>query len=160
MNLCPCGSSRLYSACCGPYLKGAAAPTAEALMRSRYSAYTLGDISYIERTCAGPAADMFSRNDAALSAARTEWLGLTIVSHARGLEGDEIGTVGFTFEGKQNGQHFRESEVSFFRKIDGLWFYWDRETPGKSSGAAGKTIGRNDPCPCGSGKKYKKCCGA
>lgn len=160
MKVCPCGSAKLFAACCGPYLDGAPAPTAEALMRSRYTAYTLGDMNYIERTCGGPAAYGFVKSDAAISAANTEWLGLTITSRIAGLENDEVGTVGFTFKGRQNGQPFAESEISAFRKVDGRWLYWDRQDKPKASGSGSKSVGRNDPCPCGSGKKFKKCCGA
>ena len=49
-NLCPCGSGKLYEACCEPYHLAKNAPTAEALMRSRYSAYALGLVSYIIKT--------------------------------------------------------------------------------------------------------------
>ncbi len=154
MNLCPCGSNKLFAACCGPYLAGAPTPTAETLMRSRYTAYASGDLDYIERTCAGPAAKTFSKSEVILSNAGTEWLGLEITGTIAGLETDETGVVSFTFKCRQNGQQVSQSEISSFRKIGGVWLYWDRheKLPGRS--------GRNDPCPCGSGKKFKKCCGA
>ncbi len=125
-------------------------------MRSRYSAYSLGKLDYIAATCAGPAAQSFNRAEAALSLGGTTWLGLTITGTSLGGEGDETGTVSFSFECQQKGQHIVESETSAFRKIDGRWMYYDRVDRGKTGGA----IGRNDPCPCGSGKKYKKCHGA
>lgn len=160
MNLCPCGSGKLFLACCAPYLRGAPAPTAEALMRSRYSAYARGDLDYIEKTCTGPAAEAFDRRESELSAHGTEWLGLTITGTSAGAESDDRGKVSFTFRVRQNGQEGTASEVSLFRKIDGRWFYYDREDTPKASRGKVSGIGRNAPCPCGSGKKYKKCCGA
>ncbi len=154
MNLCPCGSNKLYAACCGLHLAGAPAPTAEKLMRSRYTAYATGDLDYIERTCAGPAAKAFNKSEAILSNAGTEWLGLEIMGTVSGLETDETGIVSFTFKCRQNGQQVSQSEVSSFRKIGGVWLYWDRQE------SLTGNVGRNDPCPCGSGKKFKKCCGA
>lgn len=153
MYPCPCGSGKLLPACCGPYLAGARTPTAEALMRSRYTAYATGRLDYIEATAAGPAAKAFDRREAERSGLGTEWLGLTITGRDAGWEGDDTGKVSFTFRVRQHGREASASEVSLFRKIDGSWFYWDRED-------AARAIGRNDPCPCGSGKKYKKCCGA
>ncbi|MCD2177559.1 YchJ family protein [Rhizobium sp. C1] len=152
---CPCGSGKLILACCGPILAGKPAPTAEVLMRSRYTAYATGKLDYIEETCAGPAAKAFDRLEAERSGLGTEWLGLTITGREAGLEGDETGKVSFTFRVRQNGQEVSASEVSLFRKIDRRWFYWDREDKVK----AGR-LGRNDPCPCGSGKKFKACHGA
>lgn len=151
---CPCGSGKLILACCGPFLADKPAPTAEALMRSRYTAYATGRLDYIEATCAGPAAKAFNRREAERSGLGTEWLGLTITGREAGLEGDETGKVSFTFRVRQNGEDASASEVSLFRKIDGRWFYWDREDKAK----AGR-VGRNDPCPCGSGKKFKACHG-
>ena len=124
-------------------------------MRSRYTAYATGRLNYIEETCAGPAAKTFNRQEAERSGAGTEWLGLTITGREAGMDGDETGKVSFTFRVRQNGQEASASEVSTFRKIDGRWFYWDREDKGKSA-----RVGRNDPCPCGSGKKFKACHGA
>ena len=49
-NLCPCGSTKKAKRCCGPLLDGQPAPTPEALMRSRYVAYSLGDVAYVQRT--------------------------------------------------------------------------------------------------------------
>ena len=152
---CPCGSGKLILACCGPILAGKPAPTAEALMRSRYTAYATGRFAYIEETCAGPAAKAFNRREAERSGIGTEWLGLTITGRETGLEGDDTGKVSFTFRVRQNGQESSASEVSLFRKIDGRWYYWDREDSARQA-----RVGRNDPCPCGSGKKFKACHGA
>ena len=50
MTRCPCGLPASYDDCCGRYHQGAAAPTAELLMRSRYSAFAVGDTAYLLRT--------------------------------------------------------------------------------------------------------------
>ena len=49
-SLCPCGSTKKAKRCCGPLLDGQPAPSPEALMRSRYVAYSLGDVAYVQRT--------------------------------------------------------------------------------------------------------------
>ncbi|MBL0371040.1 YchJ family protein [Rhizobium sp. KVB221] len=158
MTDCPCGSRREYSACCAPYIAGKPAPTAEALMRSRYSAYTIGNFDYIEKTCTGPAALSFNRAEAERAQLGTEWLGLEIKKTQQGRESDTAGTVKFLFRYRHHGQEFSHLETSNFRRIDGFWLYHDGEF--KAAPARPDRAGRNDPCPCGSGKKYKKCCGA
>ncbi len=50
-------------------------------------------------------------------------------------------------------------ETSEFRKVAGRWLYWDRVEARAPRAGMGKKPGRNDPCPCGSGRKYKACCG-
>ncbi|MEM5473553.1 YchJ family protein [Hoeflea sp. AS60] len=157
MSLCPCGSKLDYPACCGRYHVGTLAPTAEALMRSRYAAYALGELDYIEATAGGPAALVFNRAEAEASQLGTQWLGLEIVGTRKGREGDSEGTVSFIARYRHNGEEAALTETSQFRGVDGRWLYWDRDAAPRVSAPA--RIGRNDPCPCGSGKKYKKCCG-
>ncbi|MDP2122539.1 MAG: YchJ family protein [Hoeflea sp.] len=161
MTPCPCGSDLDYAACCGRFHAGDAAPTAEALMRSRYAAYALGRFDYLEATCAGPASLDFSRAEAEALQLGTRWLGLEIRRVKKGGPSDTAGTVGFIARFSRNGEPGALTETSEFRKIDGAWVYWDREK--LAADAAGvfraPSVGRNDPCPCGSGKKFKKCCG-
>lgn len=159
MIACPCGSGRFEISCCGPYLAGKPAPTAESLMRSRYTAFTRADVDYIERTCAGPARLAFDRASLALSVARTEWLGLTIEDVGAGGEEDASGTVRFTVRYREGGRLFSQTETSEFQKFEDGWRYM-RGDVARSSAPVSTSIGRNDPCPCGSGKKFKKCCGA
>ena len=164
MTPCPCGSNLACVACCGRYHVGEAAPTAEALMRSRYAAYALGNLDYIEATCCGPSAVAFDRAEAEVLQPGTEWLGLEVGRTTRGGERDNEGTVSFTARYRHKGAEQTLVETSQFRRVDGRWFYYDR-VPIAAQAVAGSgtnriRIGRNDPCPCGSGKKYKKCCGA
>lgn len=158
MTSCPCGSNLACSACCGRYHAGEAAPTAEALMRSRYAAYALGDLDYIEATCCGPAAIAFNRAEAEVLQLGTEWLGLEVSRTTKGRERDSEGTVSFTAHYRHAGTDQALDEISQFRRVDDRWFYYDRVPAVAAAGAI--RVGRNDPCPCGSGKKYKKCCGA
>ena len=157
MSPCPCGSNSEYTGCCGRFHAGEPAPTAEALMRSRYTAYVLGRLDYIAATCAGPAAAAFDLREAELSQLGTRWLGLEIIGTRKGRQGDENGTVSFIARYSHNGAGGELRETSTFRRVDGRWFYWDRLEDAAAPRAS--AVGRNDPCPCGSGKKYKKCCG-
>ena len=158
MTQCPCGSGRSLETCCGPLLAGAPAPTAEALMRSRYTAYCRGDSDYLQRTSAGEALLRFDRADIENSFRLTEWLGLDVRKVEAGGVADTIGHVTFTARFRQNGRIHALSERSEFRRVGGAWRY----SNGEADVEAGPTLqpGRNDQCPCGSGKKYKKCCGA
>ena len=81
MSSCPCGSGRSLDECCGRYLSGKAqAPTAEALMRARYSAHVTANIDFIERTRARETRDSFDRAGATKWAKDSDWKGLTITS--------------------------------------------------------------------------------
>lgn len=78
MTLCACGSGQAYEACCRPYIGGEPAPTAEALMRSRYTAMTLGDLDHIERTSTQKALQAFDRVDMERSLPGVDWQGLEV----------------------------------------------------------------------------------
>ncbi|WP_394690124.1 YchJ family protein [Hoeflea sp.] len=162
MPQCPCGSNVDYATCCEPLHLGAPASTAEKLMRSRYAAYALGKFDYLEATCAGPASNDFSRTEAEQAQLSTKWLGLEVLRVKKGGATDSEGTVKFIARYSQNGRDGALTETSEFRRVDGAWAYWDRrkvDAPG-TTGLRKASVGRNDPCPCGSGKKHKKCCGA
>lgn len=151
---CRCGSGARFDACCGPYLVGMPAPTAEALMRSRYTAFTLGDGAYIARTFAAE-----HRDSANTDLPDVIWVGLKINGTSGGGPLDTTGTVDFSARFRDGGETRIHREISRFRREDGLWVYVDGDiAPATAPVPAGKT-GRNDPCPCGSGKKFKRCCG-
>jgi len=159
MNACPCGSTKSFELCCQPIIAGRPAETAEALMRSRYSAYAVGNVDYLQKTSAGEALMKFDRADLKRSIQATEWLGLEILDTTDGLEGDDVGTVTFKARFRENGKAGTLSERSEFRRIGRAWHYC-RGDVNVENGQAASRIGRNDPCPCGSGKKFKKCHGA
>ena len=158
---CPCGSGTPLAACCKPVIDGTAkAATAEALMRSRYTAYTLQDIDYLGATLDPAELQHFDRDGTAVWARESTWKGLDIVKTSAGGPDDREGSVEFRARYERDGVMQEHHEVSRFRKSGGVWRYCG----GKEAGPAQfqrdtPKTGRNDPCPCGSGKKYKKCCG-
>jgi SEC-C motif-containing protein len=147
---CPCGSLSQLSECCGPLLSGSHhAETALRLMRSRYTAYCLRDGDYLRKTW-----HMRTRPvELDLRGDETAWEGLEIVRHDAGGADDGEGFVEFTALYRQGGVLRRLRERSHFVKESGEWFYLDGLVKSEPK------QGRNDPCGCGSGKKYKKCCG-
>ena len=154
---CACGSTKSYDDCCGRFLSGQAIPaTPEELMRSRYTAYTQTDMDYIVRTMKSPAADHFNAEEAADWARATTWLGLEIRNTSQ--EGDK-GFVEFMAQFLLESKKHILHELSEFHLIHGQWFYVDGKSPIKLPFTNDHQIGRNNPCTCGSGKKYKKCCG-
>ena len=155
-ELCPCGSGRRFTDCCSPYLSGLdEAPTAEVLMRSRYSAYVLADSNYLSRTWhPRTRPSQLDLDDG------TTWHGLTVIGTTGGGDGDERGTVEFNARCRVKGSPGNLHEISEFVREGGRWYYLDGDVPKRQPVKSGKKIGRNEPCACGSGKKYKRCCGA
>jgi SEC-C motif-containing protein len=159
MPACPCGSGAAAAACCDPLLAGTPAATALALMRSRYTAYVRGAIDYLIETHDPSTRGSIDRAGITDWSRQTEWLGLEIVDTVRGGEGDDDGIVEFIARGRTRGAPFAHRERSRFRRRDGVWYYVDGTQPREPVRAAA-AVGRNDPCPCGSGMKYKRCHGA
>ena len=160
MSLCICGSGIESDNCCAPIHAGQPAPTALALMRARYAAYAMGNIDYVERTCVQELRKEFNRLDAERYSEEAEWLGLNILRVVDGEVEDQTGQVEFRIQYKHKGQKLTQHELADFRRVDGEWFYSNYEINPKSAPVVhGERAGRNDPCPCGSEKKYKKCCG-
>jgi SEC-C motif-containing protein len=161
MTLCPCQSGQNYDDCCGAIIAGRrAAPTAEALMRSRYSAFARGELDYLHDSLHPDHRGDHDPEATRQWAERSEWLTLEILSKQAGGEDDDSGTVEFAARFRQKGATLTHHEVGEFSRLNGRWYYVDGRTvtPGTVRNAEPK-VGRNDPCPCGSGKKYKKCCG-
>lgn len=159
MNDCPCGSGRSYESCCAPIIGGTKpAPTAEALMRSRYSAYAKREIDWLMKSCTG-GDEGVDRDATRKWAEESEWLGLRIISVERGGPADDTGVVEFEASFVQAGLRDRHHERASFVKKDGLWLYEEGEIVPETIVRATPKVGRNDPCPCGSGKKFKQCHG-
>jgi SEC-C motif-containing protein len=128
-------------------------------MRSRYTAFVRGEIDYILDTAA-PELEV-DRTDTEKWSRDSAWLGLRIIDTERGGPEDDDGKVEFVATFSQGGQEQIHHELATFRREEGRWLFVDGETPkGQPSQRSGPKIGRNEPCPCGSGKKYKKCCAA
>lgn len=160
-NLCPCGSGEPYSNCCEPFLNGMrTAPTAEAAMRARYTAYVKENVDFLRDSLTPKQRGDFSAEETRKWARESDWLGLEIVRTEGGGEKDTAGEVEFkaTFTSEDLKQvHY---EIARFEKENGQWLYaGDRKPEGRTVRREEPKVGRNDPCPCGSGKKFKKCCG-
>ena len=146
---CPCGSGIAYEACCGAIHDGKrTAQTPLELMKSRYSAYALGNGRYLVDTAVPE--NRYEADVALIEehSRHTRWLSLQIISSSE--SGDE-GMVEFKAFYEENGGIKVLHEKSRFIKSDGRWLYADGTLFDAKTG-------RNDPCPCGSGKKHKKCC--
>ena len=160
MSLCACHSGREFDACCGPILAGQPAKTAEALMRARFNAFTSGDMDFLDRTLAPESKDDYDREELKETIENAKPLGLEIRRKEGGAETDNEGMVEFVARLKVHGEPMAHHEKAIFRKDNGVWLYVDGEVNPKEAPRQVDKVGRNDPCPCGSGKKYKKCCGA
>lgn len=155
---CPCGSGKDYGDCCGPIIAGTvSAPTAEALLRSRYSAFVKRVPDHIERTDAPEIRGDFNRTELEQTMRDCEWLGLKI---RRTVESGDSATIEFVIHFRYNRQNMVQTELSSFRREHDHWLYVSGEISSKQMPYMNEQkIRRNDPCPCGSGKKAKKCCG-
>jgi len=160
MSNCPCGTDQPYENCCEPAHTGTTpSKTAEALMRSRYCAYVKKCIPYLGESLHPDHREDWSEENTKRWADNSEWLSLDIISTEAGLEKDERGIVEFSAAYTEANQKHSHHEISTFQKIDKRWYYVDGETPKPMTVRHElPKVGRNDPCPCGSGKKYKKCC--
>jgi SEC-C motif domain protein len=168
MSLCPCRSldtQKLeFNNCCAPFLQGLKkAPTAESMMRSRYSAYVNKNIDYIDQTQTQTEGEVFDKKEAEKWAESSEWMGLEIKKTQKGQVEDSTGIVEFIahYKDKASGTELHHHETSLFIKEDQVWKFKEGQIHGAQPvKRLEPKIGRNDPCACGSGKKFKKCCGA
>lgn len=159
MTTCPCGSTKPYSECCEAIIKGSQpAETAEQLMRARYTAYTRMAMDFIFETTHPDNRQGYDHAGTKAWAENSEWLGLQIFATSKGGKDDTSGTVEFTARFKENGTLREHHEEAQFKKQDGIWYFSDGVMV-KQKPITVTKVGRNDPCPCGSGQKYKKCCG-
>lgn len=159
MTDCPCGSDKPLDACCGPYHDGAPAPTALALMRSRYSAFVLGKGQYLSDSLSERQKADFDVAEFEASSDQTKWLGLEIRKTEAGGETDDIGTVEFVARYKSQKGPMIHHERATFTREGGRWVFSDCVMNPKEAQRRVEKVGRNEPCSCGSGKKFKKCCG-
>jgi SEC-C motif-containing protein len=126
-------------------------------MRSRFSAYALDLLDYLQSTW-----DASSRpkpEKLNFGGEPIEWLRLEILSVNKGGAADKKGVVEFKAYYRQNGADQLLQEASRFIKTNGRWYYLDGVV--KSVGQKIQQVkeGKNAPCSCGSGKKFKRCCG-
>ena len=160
MKLCPCETGLNYNECCEPYITGQQNPaTAEALMRSRYTAYVEHAIDYIINTCLDEGKDHIDYKQTKEWSEKSQWLGLKIISTDKGGPTDTEGLVEFEASYERDRLKDLHHERARFKKTEDKWFYLDGDIVPKTVVRTGPKIGRNAPCLCGSGKKYKQCCG-
>ena len=159
---CPCNSGLPYDACCEPLIRGTVkAPGPEALMRARYSAFAHEEMPYLLETLHPGQRSDYDEAGAARWARESDWTGLEILKITGDPATENTGTVEFKACYRRNNEKLEHHELAEFRKTNGIWYFYDGKmvAPGQFQRETPK-VGRNDPCPCGSGKKYKKCCGA
>lgn len=161
MEQCPCGSGLAYADCCEPIIKGKRkAETAEALMRSRYSAYVKVETDYIFETTHPKHRKGYDHAGTKEWAENAEWQGLEVISTRNGGPEDATGEVEFIARFLEKGEEKVHHERGMFKKEESRWYFTDGKAAVQQPPIVkGPKIGRNDPCHCGSGQKYKKCCG-
>jgi SEC-C motif-containing protein len=166
-TVCPCRKldkiQLTYEECCAPFITHQKlAPTAESLMRARYTAYAKLAIDFVDQTQIAVEPNDFNKDEALKWAQGSEWLGLEIKSKSKGEEKDLTGIVEFIahYKDKESGKDLIHHETSLFsHEKDGWKFKQGNIHGAQPQKRLEVKIGRNDPCSCGSGKKYKKCCG-
>ncbi|WP_299014582.1 YchJ family metal-binding protein [uncultured Photobacterium sp.] len=165
-QLCPCGSKKILTTCCQPIHQiPSRAEHPEQLMRARYSAHVLGLVDFVVATY-HPSCEAEQHREAIAESVHSNWLGLEVVSSEIAANGE--GFVEFKAYYQEGKEEFCLQEKSrFLREPCGdtsQWFYIDGEypepetEPTQQPQVISDKVGRNDPCPCGSGKKFKKCC--
>jgi SEC-C motif-containing protein len=152
-------SEKDYSQCCEPIIEGQKAETAEQLMRARYTAYSQTNMDFIEKTHDPKTlknTDMKANRE---WAEQTKWKGLEILSTENGTASDNTGVVEFRAQYSDGTNESSHHEISEFIKRGDTWYFSKGKAPENFQIVNTEPkVGRNDPCPCGSGKKYKKCC--
>lgn len=151
-GFCPCKSSKPFNACCGPFLCGkAAAGTPEQLMRSRYSAFCLKKADYLIQTRHPSKRTPQDREQLVRMFRSTRWEGLKVLNTQAGECLQDQGLVEFAAFFQTDAGAGQLHECSRFVRENNAWFYVDGDI------LPPLTFKRNEPCWCGSGKKYKRC---
>lgn len=147
---CPCQSGKAYQDCCYPFHQFNQLPaTAEQLMRSRYTAYVLQDIDYIVKTTTPSQQKRLNVEVLKNWAAETTWVGLNIKKHQPNLSKIHSAVAFDAFFNSENGIQSHQ-ENSLFVQIEKRWYFVDPTVDLPAMKQA---------CLCGSGKKFKHCCG-
>ena len=146
---CPCQSNKSYEDCCGRFHTHAQFPeTAEQLMRSRYAAYVLKNVPYIVETTVPSQQALLNVQAIQAWAENTQWLGLQILKTETLSKLQSAVEFNAVFQGEEGEQSHHERSI--FVKIDERWYFVDPTVP---------LPAMKQPCVCGSGKKFKHCCG-
>lgn len=155
---CPCGSGATYADCCHPiHQQPLQAATPEQLMRARFCAHILKLVDFVVTTYHS-SCQAESQREGIEESVNLEWTRLEVID-APEASNDE-GFVEFKAYLIEDGSEQCMHERSRFIKEEGQWYYIEGAFPEeKQQPVTSNKVGRNDPCPCGSGKKFKKCCG-
>ena len=160
VQICPCGSGGLFADCCEPVIKGEReSETAEELMRARYSAFATGAMDFIVATTHSSTRPEVNVADITEWSQTSTWEGLQIIDTRDVTDNKTL--VSFEARFTQRGKEQHHREMSEFEREDGRWrFVTGEQLKNPTVRYETPRVGRNEPCPCGSGRKYKKCCGA
>lgn len=126
-------------------------------MRSRYTAYTQANMTYIKNTMTGQPLLGFNEQEVSQWAGKVDWLGLTVINSQGHPDNPDRGYVEFLANLRDGGKLQAIHERSEFLRQDGQWFYCAAHKPLYAKPHHKRVIARNAPCPCGSQKKYKNC---
>lgn len=156
---CPCGSGTRFADCCEQIIsRERDSQTAEELMRARYAAFVTGAIEFIVATTHSSTRSEVNIPDITEWSQTSTWRGLRIID-TRVVDGDKA-YVSFEAQFTQSGKEQSHREKSLFEREDGKWrFVTGEQMNNPTVRYETPRPGRNEPCPCGSGKKHKKCCG-
>lgn len=163
MSDCPCGSSREFNECCQPIIDGdKRALTAEELIRARYTAHTADSMDFILATHHPSTRAEVDETATRRWANESTWLGLEILNVDGGGADDTSARIEFIARYRDGARRrHTHHERGIFEKYHGQWYFRDAEVPDVDQFRRDTPKqGRNEPCACGSGKKYKKCCAA
>ena len=159
MDKCPCGSDNDYALCCKPILSGKQlAETAEQLMRARYSAHVKVDVDFIYDSIHPDFREGYDHKGTKTWAENSEWHGLEVLGTTAGGTNDKEGEVEFIARYRDKDAIRSHHEKGQFKRKGEKWLFIEGNMV-KSPPVSVTKTGRNEPCICGSGKKYKKCCG-
>jgi len=122
--MCPCGTGKQKSECCQAYIDGTAiAPTAETLMRSRYTAYVSANVDYLLKSHHKSTRPTKERKEILKWTKSVQWMSLSVINTSMGKADQKEGTVEFRAVYSENSQLQSIHEKSLFRKEKGMWYY-------------------------------------
>jgi SEC-C motif domain protein len=154
---CPCGSGQTFGQCCEPILTGKRpAANAELLMRARFTAHATHHFKFLHDSYRATAGKPYVAEEGEPTMV---WTKLVVHNHETVADQPDKAFVDFSAYGTEDKVEKVLHEKAEFLRINGQWLY-NREArlgPAPYKASTPK-VGRNDPCPCGSGKKYKQCC--
>ena len=131
--------------------------SARTLLQARYDAYVRGDVDFLIESVHPEKRAQHDRKSIEAWAKNAKWQGLEVQKEE--IKEDQAWLT-FLLQYEEKGETVDHRERAEFRRTGERWYYWDSRFPrGETVHRDPNKVGRNDPCPCGSGKKFKKCCG-